>query len=60
MSNTAVAIETEKKLKRKSMLRPVPRHVTAIGYIITTLFALSTIFPLMLVISSSFRARTQL
>ena len=57
MSNTAIAIENGRKLKRKSMLRPVPRHVTAIGYTIATLFALSTIFPLLLVISSSFSSQ---
>ena len=57
MSNAAITMENGKALQRKSKLRPVPRHVTVIGYIITTLFAITTIFPLLLVIASSFSSQ---
>lgn len=53
MSSVSLAQgEREKLAKRK--LNPVPRHVRAISYTLTTLFAISTLFPLLIVLSASF------
>lgn len=53
MSDTSLASLKHKRFANKS-LSSVPRHVTGISYALTTLFAISTLFPLLLVISASF------
>lgn len=53
--NTSSAVKKQTTHRfGKNGLRPVPRHVSVISGILTTLFAISTLFPLIIVISASF------
>lgn len=53
MSDTTLASMKNRRLAKKS-LSPVPHHLKGISYVLTTLFAISTLFPLLIVISASF------